>query len=123
MPASTLTNVGLTGNGRSAEYLLTILFSSNLEEERILAKKIKQELESTIKSFVRRSDDKYGKALQDYLQNLRKTALKFTKKYARGDAPNTVLTRLVNYESEKNIYRELRVEFIQRGCERRSRRA
>ncbi len=100
LPASTLTNVGITGNGRSFEYLLTILFSSNLEEERILAKKIKRELESTIRSFVRRSDDKYGKALQNYLQNIRKTALKFTKKYALGEIPKTGLTKLVDYESE-----------------------
>ena len=102
LPASTLTNVGITGNGRSFEYLLTILFSSNLEEERILAKKIKRELESTIKSFVRRSDDKYGKALQNYLQNLRKTASKFTKKYAHGVIPNAELTKLVDYESENS---------------------
>ncbi len=102
LPASTLTNVGITGNGRSFEYLLTILFSSNLEEERILAKKIKLELESTIKSFVRRSDDKYGKALQNYLQNIRKTALKFTKKYVRGDTPKNGLTNLVDYESENS---------------------
>jgi thymidylate synthase ThyX len=101
LPASTLTNVGITGNGRSFEYLLTILFSSELEEEQVLAKKIKQELEFTIKSFVRRSDDKYGKALQNYLQNLRRTASKFTKKYTRGNPPKKGLTKLVYYESEK----------------------
>jgi thymidylate synthase ThyX len=58
LPASTLTNVGITGNGRAFEYLLTILYSSNLQEERDLASKIKRELDSTIKSLVRRSDDR-----------------------------------------------------------------
>jgi len=100
LPASTLTNVGITGNGRAFEYLLTILFSSDLEEERVLAKKIKCELDSTIKSFVRRADDKYGKAIQNYLQEIRKTSLKFTKKYAHGDAPKQSITRLVDFESE-----------------------
>jgi len=47
LPASTLTNVGITGNGRAFEYLLTILFSSNLQEERNLASKIKCELDRT----------------------------------------------------------------------------
>jgi len=100
LPASTLTNVGITGNGRAFEYLLTILFSSDLEEERVLAKKIKYELDSTIKSFVRRADDKYGKAIQNYLQEIRKTSLKFTKKYAHGDVPKQSITKLVDFESE-----------------------
>ena len=100
LPASTLTNVGITGNGRAFEYLLTILFSSDLEEERSLASKIKKELDSTIKSFVRRSDDQYGKILQKYLQSLKNTALSLSKKYARGNIPKNSLTRLVFYEPE-----------------------
>jgi len=100
LPASTLTNVGITGNGRAFEYLLIILFSSELEEERVLAKKIKHELDSTIKSFVRRSDDKYGKAIQNYLQEIRKTSLKFTKKYAHGEVPKQSITKLVDFEAE-----------------------
>lgn len=100
LPASTLTNVGVTGNGRAFEYLLTILFSSNLEEEIVLAKKIKHELDSTIKSFVRRSDDKYGKDLQKYLQEIRKTSLKFTKKYVNLGVKNQELTKIVDFEPE-----------------------
>jgi len=41
LPASTLTNVGITGNGRAFEYLITILFSSKLTEEKQLG--IKQD--------------------------------------------------------------------------------
>jgi len=100
LPASTLTNVGITGNGRAFEYLLTILFGSDLEEERSLASKIKKELDSTIKSFVRRSDDQYGKILQKYLQSLKNTALSLSKKYARGNIPKNALTRLVFFEPE-----------------------
>ena len=100
LPASTLTNVGITGNGRAFEYLLTVLGSSELHEERDLASKIKRELDTTIKSFVRRADDKYGKELQNYLRNTRKTARKFTQQIK----PNVTLgirTKLVDYESEK----------------------
>ena len=74
LPASTLTNVGITGNGRAFEYLLTILGASELKEEQDLASKIKKELDTTIKSFIRRSDDKYGKAYQNYLQQIKKTS-------------------------------------------------
>ena len=74
LPASTLTNVGITGNGRAFEYLLTVLSSSELKEEQDLALKIKKELDVTIKAFVKRADDKYGKAFQSYLKDLKKTS-------------------------------------------------
>lgn len=100
LPASTLTNVGITGNGRAFEYLLTILASSELEEEQDLASKIKKELDTTIKAFVRRADDKYGKAFQNYLQQLKK----ISRIVAKEIKPKIILgvrTQLVNYESEK----------------------
>jgi len=112
LPASTLTNVGISGNGRAFEYMLTILFSSNLQEERNLAKKIKHELDSTIKSFVSRADDKYGKTLQKYLQDLEKTTFSFTKKYLHNDSQTHELTKLVNFESEKNAMDKLIVAIL-----------
>ncbi|MGI0057721.1 MAG: FAD-dependent thymidylate synthase [Nitrosarchaeum sp.] len=100
LPASTLTNVGITGNGRAFEYLLTILASSELEEEQDLASKIKKELDTTIKSFVRRADDKYGKIFQNYLQQLKKTSKKVSKEIKPKIISGT-RTQLVDYESEK----------------------
>ena len=100
LPASTLTNVGITGNGRAFEYLLTILHSSNLQEEQDLASKIKIELDSTIKSFVSRADDKYGKELQIYLQSIRKTAQSLAKKHINKKLTNGDVTKLVYYEPE-----------------------
>ena len=84
LPASTLTNVGVTGNGRAFEYMLSILFGSNLTEEKKIASQIKNELDTTIKSFIRRSDDKYGKILQKYLNDIRKNSSKLNKTHARG---------------------------------------
>ena len=100
LPASTLTNVGITGNGRAFEYLLTVLASSELEEERDLASKIKKEIDSTIKAFVRRADDKYGKAFQNYLQQLKKTS-KLVTKEIKPKITSGVRTQLVDHESEK----------------------
>ncbi len=100
LPASTLTNVGITGNGRAFEYLLTILFSSSLKEERDLATKIKRELDTTIKSFVQRSNDKYGKILQKYFQETKTSAAKLAKKNLIGTVPKKGITKLVEYEPE-----------------------
>ena len=101
LPASTLTNVGITGNGRAFEYLLTILASSDLDEERELASKIKKELDTTIKSFVSRSDDKYGKAFQKYLKQIKKTSKSIVAKEIKSKKVLGVMTKLVDCESEK----------------------
>ena len=100
LPASTLTNVGITGNGRAFEYLLSILFASKLKEENKLAVQIKHELETTIKSFVRRSDDKYGKILQNYLNQIKKSAQNVTKVAHLGVAKKGNLVKLAEVETE-----------------------
>ena len=102
LPASTLTNVGVTGNGRAFEYLLSILFGSNLSEERNIASQIKNELDTTIKSFIRRSDDKYGKILQKYLNDIRKNSSKLNKTHARGRPRKGNFVKLITSEPESS---------------------
>jgi len=101
LPASTLTNVGITGNGRAFEYLLTVLGSSELSEEQDLASKIKKELDTTIKSFVRRADDKYGKAFQKYLRDIKNKSKAIAVKEIKSKLTIGEITNLVDYESEK----------------------
>jgi len=102
LPASTLTNVGITGNGRAFEYLLTVLGSSELKEEQDLASKIKKELETTIKSFVKRADDKYGKAYQKYLKDIKNKSKTITTKKIKSKPTKGVFTKIVDSEPEKN---------------------
>ena len=101
LPASTLTNVGISGNGRAFEYLLTVLASSDLIEEQELASKIKKELDKTIKSFVRRADDKYGKEFSKYLKEIKKTSKFFVKEITPKKTSGS-FTKLVDWEPEKN---------------------
>ena len=101
LPSSTLTNVGITGNGRAFEYLLTILGSSELDEEQKLASKIKKELDTTIKSFVRRADDKYGKAFQKYLKDVKNRSKAITLKEIKSTPKVGTITKIVDYETEK----------------------
>ena len=102
LPASTLTNVGITGNGRAFEYLLTVLSSSELKEEQNLASKIKKELETTIKSFVKRADDKYGKDYQKYLRDVKNKSREITAKQIKSRPTKGGFTKIVDFESEKN---------------------
>ena len=61
LPAGTLTNLGLYGNGRAFEYLITKMAGQDLPECRRLAGDIHGELNQVIPSFVRRAiDEKHG---------------------------------------------------------------
>jgi thymidylate synthase ThyX len=66
LPASTMTNIGVTGNGRAFEYLLTLMYGSKLREIKSIASQLFNELNAIIPSFIRRANDKYGQALQEY---------------------------------------------------------
>lgn len=55
LPASTLTNMGLYGNGRFFEQLLHRLQNQNLAEAQEIGKRAHEELSKIIPSFVRRS--------------------------------------------------------------------
>lgn len=112
LPASTLTNVGITGNGRAFEYLLTVLGASELKEEQDLASKIKKELDTTIKSFVRRADDKYGKAFQKYLKDIKIKSKAIAKKQIKSNPTVGPITRLVDYEPEKNAINKIITSII-----------
>jgi len=101
LPASTLTNVGITGNGRAFEYLLTILYGSSLAEEHALASKIQRELDVVIKSFVKRADDKYGKLLQEYHNDLKNTSSDLARKYLKNKKKSNFLVDLVESEHSK----------------------
>lgn len=100
LPASTMTNVGVSGNGRAFEYLLTILFSSDLAEDQALAHKIKHELDTTVKAFVRRSTDKHGIAMQNYVKSISKMAQALSKKQKITPRNQGAQVKLVDYESE-----------------------
>ena len=73
-----------------------------LNEERNLASQIKRELDKTVKSFVRRANDRYGKALQLYLVNIREISQKLSKKHAIGVPRRGNKVKLVEYETEPN---------------------
>jgi thymidylate synthase ThyX len=100
LPASTLTNLGITGNGRAFEYLLSTMFASNLKEIKMLASQLHSELNLVIPAFIRRANDKYGQALQAYLTDtksaLSELAHYYIKNIKADKKPHSV--KLLSYE-------------------------
>jgi len=100
LPASTLTNLGITGNGRAFEYLLSTMFASNLKEIKMLASQLHSELNLVIPAFIRRANDKYGQALQTYLTDTRSALSELAHYYIKNikadKNPHSV--KLLSYE-------------------------
>ena len=72
LPAGTLTNLGLFGNGRAFEYLITKMAAHDLPECRRLAQDLHQELALVIPAFVRRAlDEKYGMPSANRMRRVR----------------------------------------------------
>jgi thymidylate synthase ThyX len=109
LPASTLTNLAITGNGRAFEYLLSSMFASNLKEMKMLASQLHSELNLVIPAFIKRVNDKYGQALQAYLTDTRSTISELAHYYIKNikadKNPHSV--KLLNYED--NCEAEIKV--------------
>lgn len=92
-----LTQMGLMGNGRAYEYLLTKLYSSELEETRELAKRIHDELNSVIPSFVKRSQ------LSEYIVETRKSTKEFSRAAIKPGKPvknDKSTVELIDYDGD-----------------------
>lgn len=101
LPASTLTNLGITGNGRAFEYLLSKMFSSDLNEIKSLAVQLQLELDAVIFAFVRRANDEYGRNLQTYLIDTKNAVMELARCHIKNikieEEPQSV--KLLNFEN------------------------
>jgi thymidylate synthase ThyX len=70
LPMATLTNVGLFGNGRAFEYLLSKLYGAPLDELAELAGSMQLALDALIPSFVKRAKSERGRMQQEYLRSM-----------------------------------------------------
>lgn len=73
LPAGATTNLGMYGNGRAFEYLITKMSSNDLVEVRNLAKDMEEELSKVIPSFVKRASGEHGRQMRAYLSESRKS--------------------------------------------------
>ncbi|HET9806622.1 MAG TPA: FAD-dependent thymidylate synthase [Nitrososphaeraceae archaeon] len=109
LPASTLTNLGITGNGRAFEYLLTRLSASNLSEMNVLSDQLYEELNLIIPSFVYRAKNQYGISMQNYLKNTKDIILKMAKEYLSHITINSNLNYLNLIFYEDNLEAEVKI--------------
>ena len=99
LPAGTLTNLGLFGNGRAFEYLITKMAAHELPECKRIGADLHRELSLVIPSFVRRAlDDKYGKPAADRLARARAAAARLGRQGKPGLAEPGV--RLIDYDRD-----------------------
>ena len=109
LPASTLTNLGITGNGRAFEYLLSTMFASDLAEIKLLAGQLYAELDIIIPAFIKRANDKYGQSLQRYIVDTKKAISVIAQQSLTGieidSSPQNV--KLLDYED--NFEAEVKV--------------
>jgi thymidylate synthase ThyX len=84
LPSSTLTNLGVFGNGRFFETLLQKLSCHNLAEMQEIGKKSTQALSQVIPSFIRRSDPshKHSQSFALFLESMQKEAGSIAKRHA-----------------------------------------
>lgn len=103
LPASTLTNMGVFGNGRFFETLIQKLNSHNLSELQDIGRSSFQELSKVVPSFIRRAETshKYQKAASDFYDRMSGELRMLVDQYApavRKMPTGTV--RLINSDSE-----------------------
>ena len=83
LPAGTLTNLGLYGNGRAFEYLITKMSAHELPECRTLAVELHRELGKVIPSFVKRAlDERYGGPAAERITRVRSRAAALARRGA-----------------------------------------
>ena len=99
LPAGTLTNLGLFGNGRAFEYLITKLAAHELPECRTLAGDLHRELSLVIPAFVKRAlDERYGAPSAERLVRMRQAAARLAPRTgARESAPSV---RLIEHDAD-----------------------
>jgi thymidylate synthase ThyX len=99
LPAGTLTNLGLFGNGRAFEYLITKMAASELPECRRLATDLHRELELVVPSFVKRAiDERYGAPAAERMSRVRAATARMARR--SGDAGIGPTVKLLEHDPD-----------------------
>ncbi len=94
LPASTLTNMGVFGNGRFFQGLISRLKTSDISEMQIIGSQMHEELDKVMPSFVRRAkSDEYTK------QNI-KNMTSFVSKLSLHSANSSKMVSLVEFDAD-----------------------
>ncbi|MGM0439710.1 MAG: FAD-dependent thymidylate synthase [Chlamydiota bacterium] len=122
LPASTMTNLGLYGNGRFFEYLIHKMECHNLAELQSAGKEIYNELAKVIPSFVRRSEPshKYHQSFAEFTEAMEEELNLVTQQYTDFPKSNTSPgVRLISsdHEAATKVAASLMYKHCDKGLE------
>ena len=103
LPASTMTNMGVFGNGRFYETLIQKLNCHPLVEMQEMGKKSHVELSKVIPSFVRRAEGshRYQKTFNDYKEKIEETVKKISNQYLSSkEQEKGASVKLIDYDKD-----------------------
>jgi thymidylate synthase ThyX len=101
LPAGTLTNLGLFGNGRAFEYLITRMAAHELPECNALASDLHRELSMVIPAFVRRAlDERYGRPAAERIEGVRAAMAPLAPRGTSAPAATPHEVRLVDFDRD-----------------------
>src|SRR5258708_17270029 len=101
LPAGALTNLGVCGNGRAFEYLMTKRSADELAECRRLANDLHHELSLVIPSFVRRAlDEKYGRPAADRMARIREATARLASRDTGPQTSDLEPVRLLEFDPD-----------------------
>ena len=103
LPASTLTNMGMYGNGRFFETLIQKLNVHNLAELQDIGKRSYGELSKVIPSFVRRAEisHKYQQTFTDFSEQLEGDLKGLSEEFTQDlELPEGPSVKLIDYDKE-----------------------
>ncbi|NTV65187.1 MAG: thymidylate synthase [Oscillochloris sp.] len=104
LPLATRTNVGLFGNGRAFEYLLTKLAATPVAEARQLGQAMQAELDQVIPAFVKRSRGERGREYAAYLaERAKRVGDLAAGREPLQPPPDDVAVRLVDYDPQAEL--------------------
>ncbi len=94
LPASTLTNLGITVNARSLEHMIRKLLSHPLKEMKDIGKDMKQEVLKVIPTLVKYAD------LNPYIYETNRSMGSLSEKFRAGDGGESKPVTLVGYDKD-----------------------
>ncbi len=100
LPMATLTNVGLFGNGRAFEYLLTRLSAASHSEVRTLATMMQHELDQLIPAFVKRSKSERGQQHAAYMSSNRSRIARLALPFSEVTPAAAPAVQLVEFDPD-----------------------
>lgn len=100
LPMATLTNVGLFGNGRAFEYLLTRLSAAPHSEVRTLATMMQRELDQLIPAFVKRSKSERGQQHAAYMASNRSRIARLALPFSEVTPAAAPAVQLVEFDPD-----------------------